>query len=158
MKSGSTWYSTGSFWPELPNGREISGWLHQFPGKLDVHPGVDVTQLTISKFLRNPPSSCAAWHPPAFEQLEYCWPWNIVEPLSTPFTENKLLENTIITQFNLGERSTFFEKRRKKMCVHTRLYTHRVDLLCVCTHTAGCVHRCRSKFRSTIVYTAVPLR
>jgi hypothetical protein len=71
-----------SFWPHLPNhpGREISGWLHQFPGKLAVHLGVDVTQLTISKFLRNPPSSCVARHPTAFEQLEYCWPWNMVEP------------------------------------------------------------------------------
>ena len=83
MKSGSTWYSTGSFWPDLPNGRKISGWLHQFPGKLTAHPGVDVTQLTISKLLRNPPNSCAARQPPAFEQLEYCWPWNIVGPLLT---------------------------------------------------------------------------
>ena len=78
MKRASTWYSAGSSWPDLPNGRKISGWLHQFPGKLAVHPGVCVTQLTISKFLRNPPSSCAARQPPAFEQLEYCWPWNIV--------------------------------------------------------------------------------
>jgi hypothetical protein len=83
MKSVSTRYSTGSSWADpwadLPNGRKIRGWLHQFPGKLAVHPGVGVTQLTIySKFLRNPPSSCAARHPPAFEQLEYCRPWNIV--------------------------------------------------------------------------------
>ena len=72
------WYSTGSSWPDLPNGRQISGWLYRFPRKLAVHPGVGATQLTISKSLRNPPSSCAARHPPAFEQLEYCWPWNIV--------------------------------------------------------------------------------
>jgi hypothetical protein len=84
MKSGSTSYSTGSFWPDLPNGRIISGWLHQFSGKLIVHSGVDVTQLTISKFLRNPPSICAAWQPPAFEQLEYCWPWNIGLPPIDP--------------------------------------------------------------------------
>jgi hypothetical protein len=37
-------------WPDLPNGRKISGWLLRFPGKLAVHPGVGVTQLTISKF------------------------------------------------------------------------------------------------------------
>ena len=78
MKSTSTWYSTGSSWPDLPNGRKISAWLHRFPGKLAVHPGVGVAQLTISKFLRNPRGSCAAPQPPAFEQLEYCWPWNIV--------------------------------------------------------------------------------
>jgi hypothetical protein len=67
MKSASTWYSTGSSWPDLPNGCKISGWLHQFHGKLVVHSGVGVTQLTISKFLRNPPRSCGARHPPAFE-------------------------------------------------------------------------------------------
>jgi hypothetical protein len=78
MKSGSTWYSTGSSWPYLPNGRKKSGWLYQFPGELAVHPGVGATQLTISKSLRNPPSSCAARHPPAYEQLEYWRPWNIV--------------------------------------------------------------------------------
>jgi hypothetical protein len=43
--------------------------------KLAVHSGVavGVTQLTISKFLWNPPStpSTAARHPPDFEQLEY---------------------------------------------------------------------------------------
>ena len=78
------WYSTGSSWPDLPNGPKITGWLHQFHEKLAVHPGVDVTQLTISKFLRNPPSSCAARQPPAFEQLEYCWPWNIEVPLIDP--------------------------------------------------------------------------
>jgi hypothetical protein len=50
---------------------KISGWLHGFPGKLAVHPGVGVTQLTISKFPRNAPSSSAVQHPPAFEQLEY---------------------------------------------------------------------------------------
>ena len=33
---------------------------------------------------------------------------------STPFTENKLLNNTIITEFNLGDRNFFFEKRGKK--------------------------------------------
>jgi hypothetical protein len=55
-------------------GAKISGWLHQFPGKLAVHAhtGVGVNQLTISKFLRNPPSSCTAQHQPAFEQLEDC--------------------------------------------------------------------------------------
>jgi hypothetical protein len=78
MKVVRPWYSTGSSWPDLPNGRKISGWLHRFPGKLAVHPGVGVAQLTIRKFLENPPSSWAARHPPAFEQLEYCWPWNIV--------------------------------------------------------------------------------
>jgi hypothetical protein len=39
--------------------------------KLAVHPGVGVAQQTISKFLRNPLSNGAAWHPLAFEQLEY---------------------------------------------------------------------------------------
>jgi hypothetical protein len=39
---------------------------------IPVHPGVGATQLTISKSLRGPPSSCAARQPPAFEQLEYC--------------------------------------------------------------------------------------
>ena len=77
------WYSAGSSWSDLPNGHKISGWLHQFLGKLAVHPGVGVAQLTISKFLRNPRGGCAARHPPTFEQLEYCWPWNIVKPLST---------------------------------------------------------------------------
>ena len=76
MKSVSTWYSTGSSWADLTNGRKIRGWLYQFPGKLAVHPSIGVTQLTISKFPRNPPSSCAPRPPPAFEQLEYCWPWN----------------------------------------------------------------------------------
>ena len=90
MKSGSTWYSTGSFWPDLPNGRKTSGWLHQFPGKLAVHPSVGATQLTISKSLRNPPSSCAARHPPAFEQLEYCWPWNFVAPPIDPILFGQL--------------------------------------------------------------------
>jgi hypothetical protein len=84
MESDSTWYSTGSFWPDLPNGRKIRGWLHQFPGKLTAHPGVDFTQLTISKLSRNPPSSCVARQPPAFEQLEYCWPQNIVIPTIDP--------------------------------------------------------------------------
>jgi hypothetical protein len=56
MKTGSTWYSPGSSRPDLPIGRKISGWLNQFPGKLTVHPGVDVTKLTISKFPRNPPT------------------------------------------------------------------------------------------------------
>jgi hypothetical protein len=77
----------------MPNGREVSGWLKRFPGKLAVHPGVgatrgaltSATQLTISKFLRNPPSSCAARQPPAFEQLEYCRPLNIVVPGGTPY-------------------------------------------------------------------------
>jgi hypothetical protein len=46
--------------------------MHQLHGKLAVHPGVDVTKLTISEFLRNPPSSFAARQPLAFEQLEYC--------------------------------------------------------------------------------------
>jgi hypothetical protein len=51
----------------------MPGWLHQFLGKVAVHPGNGVIQLTISKFLRNPPSSCAAArHPLAFEKLEYC--------------------------------------------------------------------------------------
>ena len=54
---------------------------------LDVHPGVVATQLTISKFLWNPPSSCAARQPPAFEQLEYCWPW-LWYPLSTLYFLN----------------------------------------------------------------------
>jgi hypothetical protein len=80
MKRASIWYSAGSSWPDLPNGRKIRCWLDQYPGKLAVHPGVGVAQLTISKFLQNPPSSCAARHPPAFEQLEQCWPWNIVGP------------------------------------------------------------------------------
>ena len=83
MKRASAWYSADSSWPDLPNGRKISGWLYQFPWKLAVHPGVGVAQLTISKSLRNPPGSCAAQHPPAFEQLEYYCPWNIVVPLST---------------------------------------------------------------------------
>ena len=52
-------------------GAKISGWLHGFPGKLAVHPGVGVTQLTISKFLRNAHSSSAVQPPAAFEQLEY---------------------------------------------------------------------------------------
>ena len=30
MKNGSTWYSTGSSRPDLPNGRKISGWLYWF--------------------------------------------------------------------------------------------------------------------------------
>ena len=38
MRSGSTWYSTGSSWADLPNGRKIRGWLYQFPGKLAVSP------------------------------------------------------------------------------------------------------------------------
>jgi hypothetical protein len=84
--------STGSSWPELPNGREKIGWLHQFPGKLAVHPGVGVAQLSItcSKFLRNPPSCCAARKPPAFEQLEYCWPWNTVVPPVDPIIFGQL--------------------------------------------------------------------
>jgi hypothetical protein len=56
-------------------GAKYVRWLHQFPGKLTVDPGVSVTQLMISKFLlsivRNSPTSFAARHPPAFEQLEY---------------------------------------------------------------------------------------
>ena len=60
MKSASTWYSTGSSWADLPIGRKISGWLYQFPGKLALHPGVGVAQLTIRKFLWNPPRSCTA--------------------------------------------------------------------------------------------------
>jgi hypothetical protein len=44
----------------LPNKRKISARLDRFPGKLALHPGVGATKLTISKFLRNPPSSCAA--------------------------------------------------------------------------------------------------
>jgi hypothetical protein len=74
VENGSTWHSTCSSWPDLPNGRKISGWLHEFLGKLAVHPGVGATQLTISKFLRNAPSSSAVRHPHAFEQLEYCRP------------------------------------------------------------------------------------
>jgi hypothetical protein len=110
MKSVPTWYSTGSSWADLPNGRKIRGRLHQFPGNLAVHPGVGVTQLTISKFLRNPPSmppsSCAAQHPPAFEQLEYCWPWNTGVPLLTLcFFESwgsQQSEERIITGAGLG--------------------------------------------------------
>jgi hypothetical protein len=60
MKSASTWYSTASSWADLPIGRKISGWLYQFAGKLALHLGVGVAQLTISKLLWNPPSSCTA--------------------------------------------------------------------------------------------------
>jgi hypothetical protein len=102
MKSGSTWYSTGSFWPDLPNGRKISGWLHRFHGKLAVHPGVGVAQLTINKFLQNPPSSCAARHPPAFEQLEYCWPWNIVAPPIDPILSRQLRLSGVERAHNNG--------------------------------------------------------
>ena len=80
MKRASTWYSAVSSRPDMPNGRKISCWLYQFHRKLALHLGVGVAQLTISKFLRNPRGSFAARHPPAFEQLEYCWPWNIVRP------------------------------------------------------------------------------
>jgi hypothetical protein len=34
---------------------------------------------------------------------------------STPLTENKLLENTIITYFNLGQSSFFLKRRRTKI-------------------------------------------
>jgi hypothetical protein len=37
MKSASTWYSTGSSWPDLPNGCKISRWLYQLPGKLTTY-------------------------------------------------------------------------------------------------------------------------
>jgi hypothetical protein len=102
MKSGSTWYSTDSSWPDLPNGRKISGWVHQFPGKLAVHPGFGATQLTISKSLRNPPSSCAARHPPAFEQLEYCWPWNIVGPPVDRILFGQLRLSAVQRAYNKG--------------------------------------------------------
>jgi hypothetical protein len=47
MKSVATWYSTGSSWADLPNGRKIRGWLYmyQFPGKLALHPDVGVTPM-----------------------------------------------------------------------------------------------------------------
>jgi hypothetical protein len=47
-----------------------AGCINSLENALAVHPGVGVTQLTISKFIRNPPSCCAARHPPAFGQLE----------------------------------------------------------------------------------------
>ena len=98
MKRASIWYSAGSYWADLPNASKISCWLDQFPGKLAVHPmvhpgmhpGVGVAQLTISKFVRNPPSSCPARHPPAFGQLEYCWLWNFVEPPIDPILFGQL--------------------------------------------------------------------
>jgi hypothetical protein len=34
------------------------------------HPNVGATELKISKFLQNPPSSCAAQQPRALKQLE----------------------------------------------------------------------------------------
>ena len=101
-KSGSTRYSIGSFWPDLPNGRKISGWLYQFPGKLAVNPGVGATQLTISKSLRNPPSSCAARQPPAFEQLEYCWPQNIGLPPIDPILFGQLRLSAVERAHNNG--------------------------------------------------------
>ena len=60
MKIASTWYSTCSFWADLPIGRKIRCWLYQFPWKLALHPGVGIAQLTISKSPRNPLSSCTA--------------------------------------------------------------------------------------------------
>jgi hypothetical protein len=101
-KSGSTWYSTDSSWADQPNGRKISGWLHQFTGKLAVHPGVGATQLTINTSLRNPPSSCAARHPPAFEQLEYCRPWNILEPPIDPILFGQLRLSAVERPHNNG--------------------------------------------------------
>jgi hypothetical protein len=59
---------------------------------------------------------------------------------STPFTENKLLENTIITQFNLVKRSIFFWKTKKRdVCVHTHtaVYTSGRSR-CVCVHAQPC--------------------
>ena len=104
MKRGSTWYCTGtcSSWADLPNGRKIRGWLHQFPGKLAGHPGVGVTQLMISKFPRNPPSSCAAQQPPACEQLEYCWPQNIGVPPIDPILFGQLRLSAVERAHNNG--------------------------------------------------------
>ena len=96
------WYPTGSSRPELPDASKISCWLDQFSGKLAIHPGVGVAQLTISKFLRNPPSSCPARHPPAFGQLEYCWLWNFVEPPIDPILFGQLRASAVERAHNNG--------------------------------------------------------
>jgi hypothetical protein len=41
------------------------------------------------------------------------------------------------------------KSKRSKRCTHTAVYTSGRSTVCV--HTAVCVHRCRSKFRSTAV-------
>jgi hypothetical protein len=115
MKSASTWYSAGSSWPDLPNGGKISSWLHQFPRKLAVYPGVGIAQLTISKFSWNPPSSCAARHPPAFEQLEYYWPWNIMGPPIDPIFFGQLRLSAVERSHNKGwcPRATWWKLPRR---------------------------------------------
>jgi hypothetical protein len=108
MKRASTWYtySIGSSWPDLPNGRKISRWLHQFPGKLAVLEYIPasrgIARLTISKFLQNPPSSWLTQHPPAFEQIEYCWPWNIVKPPIDPILFGQLRLSAVERAYNNG--------------------------------------------------------